>query len=462
MTSRLVSRRPDAPRLRILSLTLALMAALTVSIGAGTAAAATDDCRISEPAAEFESMVGLSPDHAQVWRLYQATFLRQPDSAGLAHWVKAAQGGMELEQIATYFTGGTEFKKRYGNVSNAEFVRLVYANVLCRVPDGKGQNYWVDRLSSGTIDRAGMVVNFTELREYLRFTDTCHSIYSTETAAVGHCDSDGLVPLGQAKLSTHGYQAYNKSIPGGSFKGVIVDLDRVLADGRFSTGHNRCSVASINANWLVASQKDSPNPGALGVGVVDGVHVKNSSDRTDRGVFGMRVDSAPKAVAEDWPVTGQPWPSPSPSDTKLNSVIHTKGSLVLEQWHASAETSIYIDQLEPNQKVAAGEWIWAAAGIPLRIDGQNDEDLSSDYARDSYTYLTAYHPFVAVDQDAGRLIFGATNSATVPSLVSWASANGYEDLIKFDGGGSVEFNVGGKAQVRGTSRDVPVWLGLGC
>ena len=460
MGTRFVSRgRPPGAIVVAVAIGLAFLATLTVP---GTAGAATDDCRISEPSSEFEPVVGLSPDHAQVWRLYQATFLRQPDAQGLAHWVGAAQDGMSLEEIASYFTSGTEFKNRYGNVSNAEFVRLVYRNVLCRVPDGSGENYWAGQLGSGSLSRSDLVVNFTELREYLRFTDTCHSIYSAESSAAGHCGAEGVVPLGQATLAANGYQAYNKSFPGGSFQGVIVDLDRVLADGRFSTGHNRCSVASINANWLVASEKDSFNPGALGIGVVDGVHVKNSSDRTDRGVFGVRVDSAPKAVAEDWPVTGQPWPSPSESDTKLNSVIHTKGSLVLEQWHASAETSIYLDQLEPAQKVGPDEWIWAAAGIPLRIDGQNDEDLSSDYARDPYTYLTAYHPFVAVDQNNGRLVFGATNSATVPSLVDWAVANGYEDLIKFDGGGSVEFNVGGQAKVRGTSRDIPVWLGLGC
>ncbi len=435
----------------------------TLAIGGATdQAGATTDCRISEPSAEFDSVVGLSPDHARVWRLYQATFLRQPDSAGLAHWVKVAQNGESLEKIASFFTDGTEFRNRYGNVSNAEFVRLVYSNVLCRVPDGNGQKYWVDRLASGSLSRHAMIVNFTELREYLRSTGTCHSIYDAESAAVSHCETEGTVPLAGATLAGNGYRAFNRTIGGGSFQGVEVDLDRVLADGRFSTGNNRCSVASINANWLVASQKDSFDPGALGLGVVGGVHVKNSSDRTDRGVFGIRVDSQPKSVAEDWPITGQPWPSPSPSDTKLNSVMHTKGSLVLEQWHASAETSIYLDQLEPQQKVGPNEWIWAAAGIPLRIDGQLDEDLSSDYARDPYTYLTYRHSFVAVDQNTGRLVFGATANLRVPDLVNWAVNNGYEDLIKFDGGASAEFNVAGQAKVAGTSRDVPVWLGIGC
>jgi len=49
-----------------------------------------------------------------------------------------------------------------------------------------------------------------------------------------------------------------------------------------------------------------------------------------------------------------------------------------------------------------------------------------------------------------------------PQLVAWAQANGYQDLIKFDGGSSVELNIDGEARVAGTSRDVPLWLGIGC
>ena len=445
-------------------LATAILAATVTAVGSNPAQAASGqtDCHISEPAGEFTDVVGISPDHARVWRLYQATFLRQPDSNGLAHWVGAAQDGMSLSRIASYFTDGAEFRNRYGDVSNTEFVRLVYANILCRVPDGGGQTFWVNQLQSGALTRSAMIVNFTELREYLRSTETCHSIYGAETSAAAHCAAQNLVPLGQASLGANGYQAFNRSIGGGSFQGVVVDLDRVLADGRFSTGNNRCSVASINANWLVASQKDAADPGVLGIGVVAGRQVKNSADRTDRGVFGIRVDGQPKSVAEDWPVQGQPWPSPSPSDTKLNSVMHTKGRLVLEQWHASAETSIYLNEIEPEQKVGPGQWIWAAAGIPLRIDGQTDQNINSDYANDPYTYLTHRHSFVAVDQNTNRLVFGATANANTMALVNWATANGYEDLVKFDGGASAEYNIGGHAVVAGTSRDIPVWIGVGC
>ena len=226
---------------------------------------------------------------------------------------------------------------------------------------------------------------------------------------------------------------------------------------RDRTGSDRCSVASINANWTVASQKDRPDPAALGLGVVDGRHVKGSSDRADRGVVGLRFDENPSDVVEVWPGDTK-----SPDDKRLSSVMWHRGKVSVENWHGAAETSPYLTELHPDEMVHRDEWIWAAAGLPLRIDGQTDKDFLTIYHQDPYTHQTLRHPFLAFDQDTGRLIFGATADVDTRDLVVWAENNGYEDLVKFDGGGSAEFNVAGRAVVAGTSRDAPVWLGIGC
>ncbi len=438
---------------RVLLIGIVLVGTLVATIAPPDQASAAA-CRIEDPDTAFAEEVALSPNHARVWRLYQAFFLRQPDRAGFNYWARVRSGGASLGDIAFQFASGPEFVNRYGNLSHADFVRLAYTNVLCRPNDPRGHAYWTNLLQSGAITRWDMMINFVELREYLRKTGTCHSTYPTESASVTGCPEANLVPLGSASLATHGYRAKNVNYRGGSFSGVEV----VLSRGVFSTGSERCSVASINGNWLVVSQKDRPDPGVLGIGVVDGAHVRNSSDRTDRGVFGLRFDNAPASVVEVWPGD-----TLSPDDIRLNSVMYRQGPGVLESWHASAETSPYLQVLAPQQKVAASEWVWAAAGIPLIIDGQRDADLESDFARDPYTYDPgAGHPFVAVDQNAGRAVFGATRGLHVRDLVNWASSAGYEDLIKFDGGGSVEFNVAGRATVAGTPRDIPVWLGIGC
>jgi hypothetical protein len=418
-----------------------------------TAGPTASACAITSPSPEFDGQVAYSAGHARVWRLYQAFFLRQPDQDGFDYWSRTRSNGLTLSAIAYQFAASDEFVARYGDLTHHQYVDLVYGNVLCRVPDRDGRAYWTGLLQSGAITRWDMVVNFAELKEYLRLTSTCHSIYPAESAQVAVCTEANLVPLANASLAADGYQPKDVSYAGGSFRGVEVDLTRPV----FETGVDRCSVASINGNWLVASEKDRPNPGVLGVGIVDGRPAKGSSDRTDRGVFGLRFDPTPASVVEVWPGD-----TLSPDDIRLNSIGFHQDRTVIESWHASAETSPYLAHLAPAEIVRADEWVWAAAGIPLIIDGQTDVDFSSDYANDPYTYQTTRHSFVAIDQDSRRLVFGGTSNLDVRDLVNWANGAGYEDLIKFDGGGSAEFNIGGSAVVAGTSRDVPVWLGIGC
>lgn len=437
---------------RLLLLAVLLMTASAL-VPPQVAPAEASSCAIETPASGFDTRVSASAGHARIWRLYQAFFLRQPDQSGFDYWVSVRNSGASLSDIAFQFAYGPEFAGTYGNLSDGDFVDLVYDNVLCRAPDGPGRAYWAGLLANGSLSRWDMMVNFVELREYLGRTGTCHSIYPAEAAAVGACPESQVVPLASASLGTHGYRAFDVTVSGGSFSGVELDMTRPV----FETGSSRCSVASINANWLVASEKDRPNPGVLGVGVVDGVHVKGSADRSDRGVFGLRFDSSPAAVVEVWPGD-----TLSPDDRRLNSVAGHHGDRVIESWHAAAELSPYLSELAPQEIVGAGEWVWAAAGIPLVIDGQLDSAFSSSYHNDPYTYQTTRHTFVAVDQDAQRLVFGGTANLDVSDLVGWAQGNGYEDLIKFDGGASAEYNIGGVAVVAGTSRDIPVWLGVGC
>ena len=437
---------------------VALLLAATLAFGNARPADAGTTCAIGTPAGAYAQQVDLAPGHARVWRLYQGFFLRQPDPSGMGYWMRMWSGGLGLSDIAYNFANSDEFRVRYGSLRNDQFVDLVYRNVLCRTPDPEGHAYWHGLLNSGSLSRWDMMLNFSEGLEYLQRTRTCHSQYRNVSAAAPHCRLGSLRPLSQARMANDGYQEVYVNVPrwgggAGSFRGVAVDLAR----GVFETGNNRCSVASINGNWTVASQKDSFDPAALGIGVVDGRHVKGSSDRTDRGVIGLRFDTAPKDVVEVWP--GE---TKNANSTRLSSVLHHSGQATYESWHAAAESSPYLRNDEPDQIVRPDEWVWAAAGMPLRIDGQTYKNFTADYFNDPYTHQTFRHPFVAVDQDSRQLIFGATQDLTTRDLVVWAENNGYEDLVKFDGGGSAEFNINGRAAVAGTSRDMPVWLGIGC
>ncbi len=105
----------------------------------------------------------------QVMRLYLAYFLREPDVVGLHHWVTNRRNGMSLQQISDAFAASPEFIGRYGSLSNAEFIELVYQNVMGRGSDGSGREYWTGRLASG-LSRGGMMIGFSESPEFIGYS----------------------------------------------------------------------------------------------------------------------------------------------------------------------------------------------------------------------------------------------------------------------------------------------------
>ncbi|OOB24484.1 hypothetical protein A8F67_01240, partial [Burkholderia cenocepacia] len=78
----------------------------------------------------------------EVYRLYEATLNRGPDPEGLAGWVNQLNVGTSLQTVADGFVGSVEFQQVYGNLSNTDFVTLLYNNVLHRGPDPTGLSGW--------------------------------------------------------------------------------------------------------------------------------------------------------------------------------------------------------------------------------------------------------------------------------------------------------------------------------
>ena len=102
----------------------------------------------------------------QVYRLYQAAFDRQPDTAGLGYWINQMDHGTTLEQIASGFINSTEFSNLYGaNPTNEQFVTNLYNNVLHRPLDQAGFDYWVNALASGGSTRNQVLAGFSESAE---------------------------------------------------------------------------------------------------------------------------------------------------------------------------------------------------------------------------------------------------------------------------------------------------------
>jgi hypothetical protein len=112
----------------------------------------------------------LSPEFgekiAPVVRLYFAYFRRIPDYDGLMYWVNRKTQGTTLDEISDAFATSPEFQQTYGSLSNAEFVTLVYQNVLGRDPEPDGLASWTNELDSGNRNRGQVMAGFSESAEY--------------------------------------------------------------------------------------------------------------------------------------------------------------------------------------------------------------------------------------------------------------------------------------------------------
>ena len=112
----------------------------------------------------FNQVTGKETKDAQMFRLYNASFNRFPDSNGLKYWINEYSKGItDYRNIAESFIISNEFKQRYGATNtNLEFATNMYKNILGRLPDSDGLNYWVSNLNAGTNSRVDVLGGFSE------------------------------------------------------------------------------------------------------------------------------------------------------------------------------------------------------------------------------------------------------------------------------------------------------------
>lgn len=151
---------------RAVMLSLALLAA---SLGAGvTPTPASADAR---PVTAADTACPHMTD--SIIRLYSAYFLRAPDASGFNFWVgEFASGARGLQGMSDFFATSDEFNSLYANLSNPQFVDLVYRNVLGRPAEAEGRTFWIRQLNSGAITRGTLMINFSESEEYVARTNT--------------------------------------------------------------------------------------------------------------------------------------------------------------------------------------------------------------------------------------------------------------------------------------------------
>jgi hypothetical protein len=102
-----------------------------------------------------------------VYMLYQATFNRTPDAAGLGYWIAQVDKGANIiTNVAASFVTSPEFVAKYGsNPSNASYVDNLYQNVLHRAGESGGVAYWNQQLNTGAATKAFVLEQFATLAE---------------------------------------------------------------------------------------------------------------------------------------------------------------------------------------------------------------------------------------------------------------------------------------------------------
>lgn len=116
-----------------------------------------------------------------VFRLYRATFDRDPDLAGFEDWVGRLGSGTPYLSAVEGFTGSREFQRTYGPLDDVGFVSLLYQNVLDREADPAGLADWTRRLGTditqdppitveAELSRAEVMAGFAQSREFVNAT----------------------------------------------------------------------------------------------------------------------------------------------------------------------------------------------------------------------------------------------------------------------------------------------------
>lgn len=122
-------------------------------------------------------------------RLYRAYFLRIPDPSGLDFWANRRRNGATLASISQQFAVSSEFQRRYGSLSNAQFIDQVYLNVFGRAPDPSGRAFYLSRLEAKTWNRGQVVLQFSESGEYRRKTQGIVAVVEYARGMTGRAPS---------------------------------------------------------------------------------------------------------------------------------------------------------------------------------------------------------------------------------------------------------------------------------
>lgn len=99
---------------------------------------------------------------ASVATLYHTAFGRDADAGGLDYWFDVAKAGASLTAIANNFVASQEFVAAHIGQDNAGFIQSLYQNTFGRAGEDAGVAYWVSQLDAGQ-SKGAIIASFAQI-----------------------------------------------------------------------------------------------------------------------------------------------------------------------------------------------------------------------------------------------------------------------------------------------------------
>ena len=104
-----------------------------------------------------------------VSRMYTVVLNREAETGGLSYWTEQLTSQeMDGAGISNGFINSPEFKAR--NLSDSDYLDVLYRTFFDREADADGKNYWMERLSSGD-SRTEVLSEFVNSKEFSQICD---------------------------------------------------------------------------------------------------------------------------------------------------------------------------------------------------------------------------------------------------------------------------------------------------
>ncbi|MFC7518991.1 DUF4214 domain-containing protein [Herbaspirillum sp. GCM10030257] len=288
--------------------------------------------------------------------LYVAFFNRVPDASGLSYWISQYQSGVSLVHICeSFYNAAVQYSALTGyssTMSNADFVKVIYKNVLGRsgttAPPDADVQYWANELASGRATKGSLVKTMLA---------SAHSFTNDPTWGWVTKLLDNKIAVGKQVAVQQGLN-YNTS------------EDSITKTMAIAAAITPTDTSAALANVGITEKAYKPNP-ILSINRMRAVHMYSNYGDNVRGVKPALSD-APQSLSASGVTT----------DISRSSYTESSGNTVIFDT-ATVKLS--------NVKLGGGA-SYAQAGFALSRRADNGE-LSLDFSPSVNTSLAAIQGF---------------------------------------------------------------------